>query len=232
MGYGLASDLYEWQDRALVSWDDVKKRRKRLRWTQAELAQRANVNIETIVRIEGRGNVRLDTLRKVEAALTEAERDLPRPTSTGVLDNAEEFDRDITRGYKKHDVPVVGDAEATANGIIAWNDEGIVKSHVEQFVSRAFSDGDPKAYALRVRGDSMVPRYYPGEIVIVQPRITPKDGDFACVQLTSGERLIKRVFRSNSGWVLRSLNEAYPPREVSNDDIHAIHVIKHSVARM
>lgn len=161
-----------------------------------------------------------------------AGRDLPRHTPARVLDDAEDFDRDITRGYKKHDVPVVGDAEASTNGIIAWSDEGIVKTQVEQWVSRAFSEGDPKAYALRVRGDSMVPRYFPGEIVIAQPRLHPKDGDFACVQLVNGERLIKRVFRSFGGWLLRSMNEAYPTREVTNDEVHAIHVIKHSVARM
>jgi phage repressor protein C with HTH and peptisase S24 domain len=232
MAYGVASDLYEWQNPRAVEWDEVKKRRKRLHWTQGELAEKAAVNVETIVRIEAKGNVRMDTLRRVENALTKAERDLPLHGRTPVLDDVEDFDRDITHGYKKHDVPVVGDAEASTNGIIAWSDEGIVKTQVEQWVSRAFSEGDPKAYALRVRGDSMVPRYFPGEIVIAQPRLHPKDGDFACVQLVNGERLIKRVFRSSGGWLLRSMNEAYPTREVTNDEVHAIHVIKHSVARM
>ncbi len=155
-----------------------------------------------------------------------------RHGGTGQDDEPELVDRDITRGYKKNDVPVVGDAEATANGIIAWNEEGVVARAVEEWVSRAFSDGDPKAYALRVRGDSMVPRYFPGEIVIAQPRIQPRDGDFACVQLVNGERLIKRVFRTSTGWILRSLNEAYPQREVRMNEVHAVHVIKHSVARM
>jgi phage repressor protein C with HTH and peptisase S24 domain len=182
----------------------------------------------TLLKIAKALNVSIDAL----LSGVDLEYDRLRHTSGSVLDDAEDFDRDITRGYKKHDVPVIGDAEASTNGIIAWSDEGIVKTQVEQWVSRAFSEGDPKAYALRVRGDSMVPRYFPGEIVIAQPRLSPKDGDFACVQLVNGERLIKRVFRSAGGWLLRSMNESYPTREVTNDEIHAIHVIKHSVARM
>lgn len=192
------------------------------------------MNAETVVRIEAGGEVKVGTLAKVNTALQQAERDLPRHAGTGEHPSSEleHFDRDISRGYKKHDVPIVGDAEASANGIIAWDDEGIVKAQVDSFVSRAFSDGDQRAYALRVRGDSMVPRYFPGEIVIAQPRIQPKDGDFACVQLTNGERLIKRVFKKDGGWILRSLNEAYPLREVLNEEVHAIHVIRHSVSRM
>lgn len=233
--YGLASGLPEWQNPVFVKRrTDLIERRKALGWNQAELAQRAGLNTGTVVNVEQGGNARTASIEAVEAALTKAERgSVPsRHTDTSVLDEAESFDRDITRGYKKHDIPVVGDAEASTNGIIAWNDEGIVKGQVEQWVSRAFGEGDLKAYALRVRGDSMVPRYFPGEIIVCQPRIPAKDGDFACVQLNNGERLIKRVFRSTTGWVLRSLNEAYPAREVTHEEVHAVHVIKHSVARM
>ena len=52
-----------------------------------------------------------------ERALSTAERDQSRHTGTGELQNAEveDFDRDIERGYNPHDVPVVGDAEASTN---------------------------------------------------------------------------------------------------------------------
>src|SRR4051812_17041932 len=52
----------------------------------------------------------------VEELTTDAPRDLGDHTSTGVLtSDAEPFDRDITRGYVKNDVPVVGEAEASSN---------------------------------------------------------------------------------------------------------------------
>lgn len=230
----LVSAITECDNRAEVEnlGEEIRARRKRLQWSQGELAELAGLNIGTVVNLERGGVAQTDTVKKIHDALTRGEGDLPRHTGTGEHDEAEPFDRDITRGYKKHDVPVIGDAEATTNGIISWSDEGIVKTQVEEWVSRAFSNGDPLAYALRVRGDSMVPRYLPGEVVIVQPRISPRDGDFAVVQLKNGERLVKRVFKTTNGWVLRSMNEAYPPREVSSDEVHAVHVIKHSVARM
>lgn len=55
---------------------------------------------------------------------------------------------------------------------------------------------------------------------------------YASAQFTNGKRPIKRVFKTSNGWMLRSMNEAYPPREVSLTEVHAVHVIKHSVARM
>lgn len=226
--------------------DVIRKLRAEKGWSLDDLAEKSGVNRMSISQIE-RGTVdpRVSTIERIATALgfqnveqlhAEVRRgtDPSSHTSTGQRDEhaPEPFDRDITRGYKKHDVPVVGDAEASANGIISWDDGGVVAQQIEQWVSRSFADGDPKAYALRVRGDSMVPRYFPGEVVIAQPRLTPKDGDFACVQLVNGERLVKRVFRTPTGWVLRSLNEAYPPREVTLAEVHAVHVIRHSVARM
>jgi phage repressor protein C with HTH and peptisase S24 domain len=209
----------------------LKLRREALGLTQGELATLADVHVSTVVRLEKNRNVESATLDAIDAALTQAERDQPRHRGTGELNEpeVEDFDRDIERGYRHHDVPVVGDAEASSNGFIAWDSEGIVGAQVEQWVSRSFSDGDPRAYALRVRGDSMVPRYFPGEIIIAQPMLPVRDGDFACVILTSGERLVKRVFRKDATWLLKSLNEDYPERLVAHDEIQAIHRIKHSI---
>jgi phage repressor protein C with HTH and peptisase S24 domain len=160
-------------------------------------------------------------------------RDQSSHTSTGEPqshDDAEEFDRDISRGYKKHDVPVIGDAEASTNGFIAWDDEGLVRADVAEWVSRSFADGDPRAYALRVRGDSMVPRYFPGEIVVAQPREICRDGDYAVAVLKSGERLVKRVFKNSGGWTLHSENPLYPDRSVTDGDVLMLHRIRHSIA--
>ncbi len=137
---------------------------------------------------------------------------------------------DITRGYEKDGVPVVGEAEASTNGLIIWGDDGIVKANIERWVSRSYADGDPKAYALTIRGDSMIPRYFPGEVIIAQPRDTARDGDFAVVQLKSGERLVKRVMRMQGGWVLKSLNPDYPDRPVIDDEVFAIDPIRHNIS--
>ena len=209
----------------------LKLRREALGLSQGKLATMADVHVSTVVRLEKDRNVESATIDAIDAALTQAEGDLSRHRGTGEQrePEVEEFDRDIERGYKHHDVPVVGDAEASTNGFVSWDSEGIVGAQVEQWVSRSFSDGDLRAYALRVRGDSMVPRYFPGEIIIAQPRLPVRDGDFACVILTSGERLVKRVFRKDRTWLLKSLNEDYPERLVAQDEVAAMHRIKHSI---
>jgi phage repressor protein C with HTH and peptisase S24 domain len=204
------------------------------------LAERAGVTPSMVSRWERKGvTPESKTVAKVAAALDvdmsellpTPKSDLPSHGGTGQHPDTEpeEFDRDISRGYKRHDVPVVGDAEASTNGMISWDAEGLVKAQVEQWVSRSFADGDPRAYAVRIRGDSMVPRYFPGEIVIAQPRLPIRDGDFACVILVSGERLIKRVFRQEGTWLLKSLNDEYPPRVVAAVDVAAMHAIRHSI---
>lgn len=86
---------------------------------------------ETLARTAERLGVSVDELMR--------ERDLVGHPSTGVLDEAEAFDRDITRGYKRRDIPLIGDAEADSNGFIAWSDEGMVKAQVERWALVKFA---------------------------------------------------------------------------------------------
>lgn len=222
--------------------DVIRKLRRERHWSLDKMAEVSGVNRMSLSEIE-RGVVdpRRSTIEKVAGAfglqidglyaLAKAS-DPVRHAGTQQSNEleAEHYDADITRGYKKNDVPVVGDAEASIAGLISWDEAGIVRGQVEDWVSRSFADGDPLAYALRVRGDSMVPRYHPGEIVVAQPRLTARDGDYACVQLVTGERLIKRVFRYDGGWILHSENASYPDRRATNEEIAAMHRIKHSIA--
>jgi phage repressor protein C with HTH and peptisase S24 domain len=223
---------------------EIRARRKAVGWKRQDaLAKAAGVATETVHRVENDLNVHTDKLDAIIRALVKREgekgiarraTDQSRHTGTGqpviAEDEAEEFDRDISRGYKKHDVPVIGDAEASTNGFIAWDGEGLVRAEITEWVSRSFADGDPRAYALRVRGDSMVPRYFPGEVIVTQPREICRDGDYAVAILKSGERLVKRVFRHADGWLLHSENPLYPDRQVADDDVLMLHRIRHSIA--
>jgi len=231
ISYGLASGLSECQNPADVpKRKDLIARRMALKWSQADIVERTGLNIGTVSNAERGGNSESATLAAIERALSEGERDLPDHTGTRVLaSDAEDVDRDIGVGYVKNDVPVVGEAEASSNGLIIWGDDGIVRSQVERWVSRSYADGDPKAYGLVVRNDSMAEKYLPGAVVIAQPRLEVRDGHFAVVYMKSGERLVKRVFKTSTGWLLKSTNAQYPDREVTTDDVRMIHRIRHSI---
>jgi predicted RNase H-like HicB family nuclease/predicted RNA binding protein YcfA (HicA-like mRNA interferase family) len=57
---------------------------------------------------------------------------------------------------------------------------------------------DADAFAARVHGNSMVPEYREGDIVIFSPKATVRDGDDCFVRLTSGDTTFKQVFQETS----------------------------------
>ncbi|MCT2398501.1 LexA family transcriptional regulator [Novosphingobium mangrovi (ex Huang et al. 2023)] len=94
--------------------------------------------------------------------------------------------------------------------------------HVVQMIRRppALSNA-PDAYAIYFHGSSMEPRYYQGEMAIVDPRRPPSPGDFVVVQLSNGEDhdiitvLVKQLVRVAKDYVeLRQFN---PDRTFSID---------------
>jgi phage repressor protein C with HTH and peptisase S24 domain len=182
-------------------------------------------SVDTLLKIAAFLNVSVDDLLKgvnqgYEAARrTFGKRDTP---ADGI--EAEELDQDITEGYKRDDIPVIAEGEASPQPSLLWNDDGL-KSDVDDRISRPFDVRDPRAIGVRVRGDSMVPRYKPGDVVIVSPNTPVEDGDEVYVALLSGERLLKTARRSPGGWILESENRAYPARFVKKGEIGSMHPI-------
>lgn len=98
---------------------------------------------------------------------------------------------------------------------------------------------DPDAYALEIVGDSMAPRYEPGELVYVSPKAPVRVGDDVIVQLAArGEHegndvvgkitevLIKRLVRRSSTFIeLRQFNPDKTFR-VPTDLVHCIHRVR------
>lgn len=86
---------------------------------------------------------------------------------------------------------------------------------------------DPDAFAARVSGDSMTPKYREGDIVIFSPRATVRDGDDAFVRFEDGQTTFKLVFFSqdDDGAAvvrLQARNEKYPPKTVASEQLSGI----------
>jgi SOS-response transcriptional repressor LexA len=100
---------------------------------------------------------------------------------------------------------------------------GAVKGGSDAFY---FNDGEPKeyvvrppglvgvsnAFALYVCGESMVPRYYAGEILYVNPNRPLTRGCFVAVELTDGQGLIKQFIRRDDELLV--LAQFNPPKEI------------------
>lgn len=86
---------------------------------------------------------------------------------------------------------------------------------------------DPDAFAARVHGDSMTPKYREGDIVIFSPRAAVKNGDDAFVRFNDGQTTFKRVFfeqneTDQSVIRLQPRNEKYPPRVSLAEEISGV----------
>ena len=79
---------------------------------------------------------------------------------------------------------------------------------------------DDSAYALQVSGDSMLPLYRNGDIIIVSPAARIRRGDRVVVKTASGEVMAKILKRQSSAELeLGSFNPEHPSRSVSVHEV-------------
>ena len=87
---------------------------------------------------------------------------------------------------------------------------------------------DRDAFAARVQGDSMAPKYRQGDIVIFSPVLPPREGDDCFVRFQDGQTTFKRVFfesGENAAAVLRlqPRNERYRPQVVPREHVTGLY---------
>lgn len=117
-------------------------------------------------------------------------------------------------------VPVVGHVKGGTDGFL--EEMQFPPGYGEGFVE--YWTKDPASYALRVKGDSMHPRYRAGEFIVVTPSIEAQPGRDVVVKLKDGRKLLKLL-----NWVrgdevqLLSINDGYAPTTLSVDEIESIH---------
>ncbi|MHB2266208.1 S24 family peptidase [Aliihoeflea sp. PC F10.4] len=114
-------------------------------------------------------------------------------------------------------VPLIGFAQAGAGGY--FDDAGFPAGHGwdEVPLPAGASEG---AYALQVQGDSMLPLYRDGDVVIVDPAAQIRKGDRVVAKTSAGEVTAKILARKTSKVVeLQSLNPEHPDRTLPAADI-------------
>lgn len=87
---------------------------------------------------------------------------------------------------------------------------------------------DKDAFAARVHGDSMFPKYTEGDIVIFSPSLSPKNGDDCFVRFEDGHTTFKRVFfetddKSTSVIRLQPRNEKYRAQTIDSTKITGLY---------
>lgn len=78
----------------------------------------------------------------------------------------------------------------------------------------------PHTYALRVKGDSMEPRFPNGSILIVEPDENPEPGKFVIVRQNGGtEAVFKQLVQDGGTLYLKPLNDRYPILQLRPDAV-------------
>jgi len=79
---------------------------------------------------------------------------------------------------------------------------------------------DDHTYALEIQGDSMLPLYRDGDIIVVSPAAQLRKGDRVVAKTRNGEVMAKELSRKTIQKVeLKSLNPAHGDRILSTDEI-------------
>jgi phage repressor protein C with HTH and peptisase S24 domain len=178
----------------------IERVRKSLGLSQAEVARRLEWSPPNYARIEkGRTT---PSLRSIEAIAEALEVPLSALTQ---------------EGFASAEVPVV--AFASAGPGVEFTDQGYPAGGGMYFLPRPPQFTDPNGFGVEVAGDSMVPKYEDGQVVMVDTRKRPVSGDYAVIGLMSGDKYVKRYRESGGMVVLESVNPIYPPVVVEPSEV-------------
>ncbi|MBL8579996.1 MAG: helix-turn-helix transcriptional regulator [Mesorhizobium sp.] len=118
---------------------------------------------------------------------------------------------------QKSIVPLIGFAQAGTGGF--FDDAGFPSGQGWDLIELPAAAGEG-AYALQVHGDSMLPLYRDGDMLVVQPNAPVRKGDRVVVKTVSGEVMAKVLDRRTPAVIeLVSLNPDHPHRKLAAGDI-------------
>lgn len=199
----------------------------------AELARKSGVSQPRIHEIvnEMTKNPRMETLKKISEAFCVTVDEL---TGTPPMFNDGEavvgrhkqgFERpegafDVPTMTRR--IPIISWAQAGADGFFEDSyPVGCGFGYITWFDDLK----DENAYALIIAGESMSPKYEPGDIIILSPNAGTITGDYAVVRLRDGQVMAKKIKNKNSHFVLSSLNPEFEDIVCQKEEIKFIHKI-------
>lgn len=124
------------------------------------------------------------------------------------------------RDIPQRSVPLIGFAQAGAGGY--FDDGGFP---VGQGWDEIAPPGEVRenSYALKVSGDSMMPLYREGDILVVDPSANVRRGDRVVIKTRDGEVLAKTLEKKRSDQILlKSLNPEHPDLNYKLNEIEWI----------
>lgn len=174
---------------------------------------------------KGDGAVRLASVPSCLRASVPVENNLDDAYLTGALQRMVDISAGNVETVSTNSVPVINRVSA-----------GYPRDFTDLSYPRGVADDyvgcpdvqDKDAFAARVHGDSMQPKYSQGDIVIFSPSAAPREGDDCFVRFEDGHTTFKRVFfetdESGAQMIrLQPRNEKYRPQTIAADQVTGLY---------
>jgi SOS-response transcriptional repressor LexA len=195
----------------------IRARRERLGWTVQKLATLAGISGGFLSRLEtGKSYYSAETITKLAGALGVSV-DVLFANKSNVVDTAADWRRiplpDYVQAGQWTGVnPALGDEEMRET----------VMTDLEH---------PPSSFALRIRGSSMEPEFKAGDVVVIDPTIQPRPGDFVVATDDGGEATFKQYRSAGINehsvdvFELIPLNPLYAPMRSDRQQIAIVGVM-------
>ena len=190
-------------------------------WTAIDaLAERHSLSVSGLAKRAGLDSTAFNKSKRLSAdgrprwPSTESLAKIIDATNSSLDEFFELLRGQVATGFPQQssNVPLIGFAQAGAGGF--FDDAGFPVGQGWDLVEIPGQSSDG-AYALEVQGDSMLPLYRRGDVLVVQPHAAVRKGDRVVVKTVSGEVMAKVLERRTARLVqLASLNPDHPERQV------------------
>lgn len=195
--------------------------------TQAHL-QRTPRDVQVMLHQLMLNQPRKDEAKPAETAVTAAvptANNLDTAYLNGLLQELADRSAGNVETISTNPVPVIN--RVSAGYPTDFTDLSYPKGVADEYVSCP-DVHDRDAFAARVHGDSMQPKYRQGDIVIFSPGSAPRNGDDCFVRFENGSTTFKRVFFENNEAEepvirLQPRNEKYRPQVVVASQISGLY---------
>lgn len=197
----------------------IKERRRIMGLKADDVAQQIGISRATLYRYESSENDKIpaNILEKLAKILGTT-----REYLMGMEDERNEW-------LKSNAIPVseirkiniIGTVRAGSGGITYEEDLGT--EYVE--TSQLKGHNPDEFFWLKVKGDSMEPRLFENDLVLVRKQSSVDSGTYAVVLVDGEEGVVKKVVYDDSSITLYSQNHNYPPRKFENEEVLRVRIV-------
>ena len=173
--------------------------------TLEELGNKVGVGKSTVRKWENGmiANMKRDKILKVAEALN---------TTPAYLMGWDETNEESPPKKKGVKIPVLG--RVAAGVPIEMIEDVLDYEEITEDMAR-----HDKYFALKIRGDSMTPRIWNNDVVIVRQQDNAENGDIVIATINGDDAVCKRLQKYNDGIALISLNPQYEPIYFKKDEV-------------